>query len=59
MTIRVGRGSSAPISLNMVAKVGMTNVSMKTMTRKATPMMEAGYTMAPFTFRFRAAAFST
>ena len=42
MTIRVGRGSSAPISLNIFVNVGMTKTSMNTMTSMATPMMVLG-----------------
>ncbi len=41
-TIWVGSGSSAPRSLNILVKVGITKVSMKTTTRPATPMMLAG-----------------
>ena len=41
-TTWVGRGRSAPRSLNILVKVGMTKVSMKITTRKATLMMLAG-----------------
>jgi hypothetical protein len=42
MTMRVGNGSSAPRPLNIFAKVGMTKIIMKMMTRNATLMMVMG-----------------
>ena len=58
MTIFVGSGSSAPMFLNMLAKVGSTNTIMKMMTRAATLMMVIGYTIALLTLPLSLAAFS-
>ena len=58
MTIFVGSGSSAPMFLNMLAKVGSTKTIMKMMTRAATLMMVIGYTIALLTLPLSLAAFS-
>ena len=58
MTMRVGRGSSAPRPANIEAKVGMTFHRMTAMTMPAMPMTATGYTMAPLTWAWSFTAFS-
>ena len=57
-TTWVGPGSSPPKSLNIRSKVGMILTSIRTTTPTATTNTVVGYTMAPFTLRRSASAFS-
>ena len=57
-TIWVGSGSSPPKSVNILAKVGMMKISMKAVAPRATVSTTPGYTMALWTLRFSASAFS-
>ncbi len=58
ITICVGPGSAPPNSANIFWKTGITFTSSTTTTALATTSTVIGYTMAPFTLRARASAFS-